>query len=148
MTVIILLIVLLAGRGETPVVSPTETPAASSTPSPSQTAPVPKPSPSATTEAPASPTFDSFSAPATATCEEGATEAPLTFVWSSGNAVRAYLGTATTNAALNPTVSDLPATDTYSDLQYDCSLASQVYTVTLEDASGGLASQTVTITKQ
>jgi hypothetical protein len=61
--------------------------------------------------------------------------------------VRAYLGVGTQNAAINPTVSDLPPTATYTDLDYDCGLESQVYTVTLEDDAGAVTSKTVTITR-
>jgi len=148
--VIVLLVMLLGNGGdggdEAPVA--TSSPPASETPSPTPSAtPEPEPTPTPTAAPAPSPTFATFSAPASAGCQEGDDEAPLTFSWSSTDAVRAYLGVGTQNAALNPTVSDLEPTATYTDLPYDCSVASQVYTVTLEDASGGLASKTVTITR-
>lgn len=146
-TVIVLLVMLLGNRddgqpAETPAPTASETPV----PTPTETTP-PEPSPTPTTEPAAGPTFATFSAPASAECQEGEDEAPLTFSWSSTDAVRAYLGVGTQNAAINPTVSDLEPTATYSDLAFDCGVASQVYTVTLEDAAGRLASNTVTITR-
>ena len=150
--VIALLVWLFAGDGAgdaqptatpTPSATPAETPTPIPTPEPTQT-PTPTPEP---TETPVTPTFATFSAPTSANCEEGDDDAPLSFSWSSSDAVRAYLGVGTQNAAINPTVSDLPPTATYTDLDYDCSVASQVYTVTLEDELGSLASRSVTITK-
>lgn len=147
--VIVLLVMLFSG-GDEPAPVTTDTPSATATatptPSPSVT-PEPEPTATPTAEPVPSPTFATFSAPASANCREGDDEAPLSFSWSSTDAVRAYLGVGTQNAALNPTVSDLDPTATYTELPYDCSVASQVYTITLEDASGGLASKTVTITK-
>jgi hypothetical protein len=145
--VIVLLVMLLGNGGdETPVATTSPTASETPTPTPSATE-EPQPTPTPTAEPVPSPTFATFSAPASANCPEGEDEAPLTFSWSSTDAVRAYLGVGTQNAALNPTVSDLEPTATYTDLPFDCSVASQVYTVTLEDASGGLASRTVTITR-
>ena len=150
--VIALLVWLFAGDGDgdaqptatpTPSATPAETQTPTPTPEPTQT-PTPTPEP---TETPVTPTFATFSAPTSANCEEGDDDAPLSFSWSSSDAVRAYLGVGTQNAAINPTVSDLPPTATYTDLDYDCSVASQVYTVTLEDELGSLASRSVTITK-
>ena len=46
-----------------------------------------------------------------------------------------------------PYESDLPTTFRYDNLTFDCTLASQVYTVTLEDADGLLAHRTVTVLK-
>jgi hypothetical protein len=129
--------------------TPTATPTAEPTPTPTEEPePTQEPEPEPTqAPAPVGPTFATFTAPPSAGCEEGDDEAPLTFSWSSTDAVTAYLGVGTQNAATNPTVSDLPPTATYSDLAYDCSVASQVYTVTLEDELGSLASKTVTITR-
>ena len=149
--VIVLLVWLFASGDDdaaptatpTPSATPTATPTPTPTPTPTQS-PTPTPEPTA---APVSPTFATFSAPTSAECQEGDDDAPLTFSWSSSDAVRAYLGVGTQNAAINPTVSDLPPTATYTDLDYDCSVASQVYTVTLEDELGSLASRSVTITK-
>lgn len=147
--VIVLLVLLFTPGDDEPEPSASATPTPSATPSeqPSPSAePSQEPSPTPT-QAPAGPTFATFSAPTNANCQEGDDEAPLSFSWSSDDAVRAYLGVGTQNAAINPTVSDLPPTATYTDLPYDCSVASQVYTVTLEDEAGALASRTVTITQ-
>jgi hypothetical protein len=149
-TVIVLLVLLFGGNDEEPAVTPapttSETP--EPVPTPSETEAPPEPEPTETVAPPvASPTFATFSAPSSAECDEGDDSAPLTFSWSSSDAVRAYLGVGTQNAALNPTVSDLPPTATYTDLEYDCTVGSQVYTVTLEDEAGSLTSRTVTITR-
>jgi hypothetical protein len=147
--VIVLLVLLFSGGGDEPEPTAEPTPSATPTEQPTPSAeptqePTPTPEP---TQAPAGPTFATFSAPTSANCAEDDDEAPLSFSWSSDDAVRAYLGVGTQNAAINPTVSDLPPTATYTDLAYDCGVASQVYTVTLEDEAGALASRTVTITR-
>ena len=149
--VIVLLVMLFGGDDEqAPVASPSPTTSVEPVPepTPTETEAPPEPSPTATTPpVAASPTFATFSAPSSAQCEEGDDTAPLSFSWSSDNAVRAYLGVGTQNAALNPTVSDLPPTATYDELEFDCAVASQVYTVTLEDELGTLASRAVTVTR-
>jgi len=147
--VIVLLVSLFSGGDDDP--TPTAEPTQSATPSEEPTPtpePTQEPTPTPTVAPPeVSPTFATFSAPTNANCEEGEDEAPLSFSWSSSDAVTAFLGVGTQNAAINPTVSDLPPTATYTDLAYDCSVASQVYTVTLQDQLGSLASRTVTITR-
>jgi hypothetical protein len=149
--VIVLLVLLFGGDEEqAPAASPSPTASVEPVPEPepSETEAPPEPEPTATTPPVATgPTFATFSAPSSGQCEEGEDNAPLSFSWSSDNAVRAYLGVGTQNAALNPTVSDLPPTATYDELEFECSVASQVYTVTLEDELGTLASRTVTVTR-
>lgn len=143
---IVSLIVLFGGADE-PAVAPTPTESsASPEPEPTPTE-EPEPTPTETVAPPTTgPTFATFTAPTNAGCEEGEDEAPLTFSWSSSDAIKAYLGVGTQNAAINPTFSDLPPTATFEELSYQCNVASQVYTVTLEDADGRLTSRTVTIT--
>ena len=146
-TLVVLLIMLFGGADE-PAVAPTPTEtSASPTPEP-EPSEEPEPTPTETVAPPpvTGPTFATFSAPSNAECEEGDDEAPLSFSWSSSDATTAYIGVGTQNAALNPTFSDLPPTATFDELSYDCGVASQVYTVTLEDAEGRLTSNTVTIT--
>jgi hypothetical protein len=144
---LIVLLITLFGGADEPAVAPTPT-ESSAAPEPEPTpSDEPEPAPTATVAPPVtSPTFATFTAPANAACEEGEDEAPLTFSWSSSDATTAYIGVGTQNAALNPTFSDLPPTATFEELAYDCSVASQVYTVTLEDSEGRLASNTVTVT--
>lgn len=149
---VVIVVIMLLSRGSdvpTPVPttsgSPSASPSASPSPSPLPSlteSPEPEPEPPATV----GPTFDSFTAPPAAGCAEGDTAKPLTFSWSSSNAQTAYIGVATTDAKAAPYEAGLPPVDTYT-LDYQCSQASQVYTVTLEDADGNLAHQTVTITK-
>jgi len=143
---IVALIVLFGGADE-PAVAPTPT-ESSATPEPEPTpTEEPEPTPTETVAPPVTgPTFATFTAPSNAGCGEDDEEMPLTFSWSSSDATKAYIGVGTQNAALNPTFSDLPPTATFEELSYQCDVASQVYTVTLEDAAGRLASNTVTIT--
>ncbi|GAB3606071.1 hypothetical protein GCM10027413_14800 [Conyzicola nivalis] len=150
---VIVLLVTLFSNPDDAAVAPTPTPTQSAAPSaapapteePEEEEPAPAPSPSAPPAA--GPTFATFTAPTSAECEAEEGEAPLVFSWSSDNAVRAYFGVGTQNAAINPTESDLPPTATFDEVPYDCAVPSQVYTVTLEDELGALASRTVTVTR-
>jgi hypothetical protein len=153
--VVVVLVLLLGRNDDQPAVAPTGTASAtpSETPSGTPSAP-PSETPSATpgstptSTAQPGPTFDSFAAPTSAECEDGDDDAPLEFSWSSADAVRAFIGVGTTDAAANPTESNLPPVFTYSGLDYPCDLESQVYTVTLENAAGEQTSETVTITRR
>ncbi|MET0992163.1 MAG: hypothetical protein ABWX66_07190, partial [Lacisediminihabitans sp.] len=98
--------------------------------------------------APSNPTFATFSAQSSAGCSSDSGDVALTFTWGSTDAKTAYIGVGTTDAKQNPYASNLPPTDTYTELNYDCSLESQVYTVTLENAAGLTTNRTVTITRQ
>jgi len=149
--IVILLIVMFGGDGdEQPVAEPTSSETPSVTPTPSETPsaePEPEPEETVAPPPPASPTFATFSAPSSADCQDGEEQIPLTFSWSSTDAARAFIGVATTNAKDSPFASDLPPTHTFTELEYNCQDASQVYTVTLEDAAGALAHETVTVTR-
>jgi hypothetical protein len=139
--VIVVLLMVLFQPKDTPVALPTNTPVQSETPV--------APEPSQTAEEPevVGPTFDSFEAPTSSGCEEGDTEKPLSFSWSSTNAVRAYIGVGTDNARQDPFDGDLPPEYTYDLLTFLCEQESQTYTVTLEDSAGEIASETVTVTR-
>jgi len=136
--IVVLLVVLLQPK-DTPVTLPTDTP------QPSQTANEPEPSQTPEEPVVVGPTFDSFEAPTSSGCQEGDTEAQLTFSWSSTNAVRAYIGVATDNARQDPYDGDLPPEYEYTDIYFLCDQESQFYTVTLEDADGEIAHETVTV---
>lgn len=150
---VVIVVVMLLNRGDgEPVAVPSGSPSPSASPSAS---PSPSATPSATpseepepeTPVVVGPTFDSFTAPQTAGCEEGDATKPLTFSWSSSNATTAYIGVAVTNAKTGFYEGNLPPVYTYTGLEYTCNEPTQVYTVTLEDADGNLAHQTVTIAK-
>ena len=150
---VIVVVFMLLNRGDadpTPVQSgtpsPTASPSPSATPSPTPT-PTPSETPTEEPEPPAvvGPTFDSFTAQPSAGCVEGETAKPITFSWSSSNAETAYIGVATTNAKSEPYESGLDPVDTFT-LDYQCELATQVYTVTIENPDG-VTHQTVTIAK-
>jgi hypothetical protein len=145
--IVILLIVLLGGDDdEQPVTEPTTSETPIESPTPSET-PIAEPEETVAPPAPASPTFATFSAPSSAECQDGEEQIPLTFTWSSTDAVRAFIGVQTTNAKDSPFASDLPPTHTFTNITYNCQQDSQVYTVTLEDAAGALAHETVTVTR-
>lgn len=120
-----------------PTVEPSEEPSEE----PSVTAAPPPPPPP-----PQSPSFATFSGPNTAACPDTSSSVEITWSWSSSNAVNAWFGIGTNNAKAEPFES-VPTTATYS-FNYQCSEASQIYTVTLEDSSGKLTHKTVTISRQ
>ncbi len=158
---LIVLIVVLLGNGgtddagpapeftatESPSPTPTETesPEPSDEPSdepseePSATAAPPPPPP------PQSPSFATFNGPNKATCPDTSSSVAITWSWSSSNATGAWFGIGTNNAKNQPFES-VPTTATYT-FNYQCSEASQIYTVTLEDSSGRLTHKTVTVTR-
>lgn len=159
---LIVLIVVLVGNGgsndagptpeftatESPTPTPTETesPEPSVEPSeepseqPSETAAPPPPPP------PPSPSFATFTGPNKATCPDTSSSVEIAWNWSSSDAVNAWFGIGTSNAKVAPFES-VPTTATYT-FNYQCSEASQIYTVTLEDSSGRLTHKTVTISRQ
>ena len=133
-----------------PSTSPSDTPSASpsSSPSPSpspstapSTAPSASPPPVAT-----GPAFVTFS-PANNTsvgCTSNSA-VTVTFTWSSTGATEAAIGVGTPDAFAKPYQSGLPPSGTF-DLDYQCSEASQTYTVSIK-GPGGQTNRTITLTK-
>lgn len=156
---IVLIVVLVGGRGDTtaaPMPEPTTSDTATPEPTESET-PVPSEepseepaaSPSATAAPPPppqSPSFATFSGPNRATCPDTSSSVAITWSWSSTNAVNAWFGIGTNNAKAEPFES-VPTTATYT-FNYQCSEASQIYTVTLEDSAGRLTHKTVEVVRQ
>ncbi|PKQ25832.1 MAG: hypothetical protein CVT64_07235 [Actinobacteria bacterium HGW-Actinobacteria-4] len=70
----------------------------------------------------------------------------MTFTWSTSKAVKAWFGIATTNAKAAPYEDVSVQAGSYT-AYYQCSEASQVYTVTIEDADGKLTHETRTISR-
>ncbi len=120
---------------------PSDEPSAEPSASPSATAAPPPPPPP-----PQSPSFATFSGPNRATCPDTSGSVAITWSWSSTNAVAAWFGIGTNNAKAEPFES-VPTTATYT-FSYQCSEASQRYTVTLEDSAGRLTHKTVEIVRQ
>ena len=158
---LIVLIVVLVGNARDdsagPVAAPTPTesttpePTDSASPEPSdEPSAEPSTSPSATTAPPPpppqSPSFATFSGPNRATCPDTSSSVAITWSWSSTNAVAAWFGIGTNNAKAEPFES-VPTTATYT-FNYQCSEASQRYTVTLEDSAGRLTHKTVELVRQ
>ena len=158
LALIVLIAILLGGQGDPePVPVPTETVSESPTPSPEPTeAETPEPEPTEEPEAsasappppppPQSPSFATFTGPNKPVCPDTSSQVELTWSWSSSNAVNAWFGIGTNNAKLQP-YEQVPTTATYT-FYYQCSEASQIYTVTLEDSAGRLTHKTVTVTRQ
>ncbi|MGR2751702.1 hypothetical protein [Agromyces arachidis] len=145
--VVVLLLFLLLRPGATPIAAPTAsptpsaspsaTPTATASPEPTTTSTPVQPTSEPTTEPVSGPVFTSFSAePATADCSGGATSVPLVFSWSSEGATEAWIGVGTTDAQAAPYESVPTSASNYSNLAYQCSEESQVYTVTLSGPSG------------
>jgi cytoskeletal protein RodZ len=159
LALIVLIVVLVSGQGDdTAGPAPVPTASESGSPEPEETEspepsdePTEEPaaSPSATTAPPPppqSPSFATFSGPNRAECPDTSGSVAITWSWSSTNAVAAWFGIGTNNAKAEPFES-VPTTATYT-FNYQCSEASQRYTVTLEDSAGRLTHKTVEIVRQ
>lgn len=112
-----------------PSAPPSETPSASPSASPSS---APPPPPTTT-----GPVFTSFS-PAnnkSIGCTNDTDQIPVTFTWASTGASEAAIGVATTDAFAGPYATGLPPSGSY-ELNYQCSNASQIYTVSIRGTSG------------
>jgi hypothetical protein len=140
--IIVLLIVFLSSRDDTPPLAVTDTPS----PTPTETSPTPEPTPS--TEPPASTGhITSYTVhPESVTCASGTSSVPITFDWEAdGTAL--YFGVGTDNAKTEP-YDSYPTT--YSlDFDYQCGQPDkqQIYTISVEQANGDLESQTLTVTE-
>lgn len=138
--VIVLLVLLLLRPGATPAGQATATPTPSPTAEPGAPPPA-EPTAEPTSEpAPppaAGPVFTSFSVdPEVADCSGGVSSVPLVFSWSSEDATEAWIGVGTTNAQTAPYEAVPTSASGYANLAYQCSEASQVYTVTISGPTG------------
>lgn len=160
----IALTLLLSGRGDTPPTEPSTSPSAEPSPSaslepseqpnaepsadattepsdePSETSAPPPPPPPAT-----GPVFTSF-APANNTsvgCSGDSGQVAVTFTWASTGADEAAIGVATSDAFAGPYETGLPPSGSY-ELNYQCSNATQIYTVSIRGTSGQ-TNKTVTL---
>ena len=119
----------------TPEVTAIETPSATPSETPSS-APSTPPSPS-TPPVSTGPVFNSFSpknnSSVGCTTESGGT--PVTFTWTSTGATEAAIGVGTLDAFTGFYEAGLPASGSYT-LNYQCNLASQIYTVSIKGVSG------------
>jgi hypothetical protein len=150
LAVVVLLVLLFLRPAATPAADTTPTPTPSAAPSEAPSSPPPaEPTPEATTEPapPSAPAFTSFSAePAVADCSGGAASVPLVFSWSSDGATEAWIGVGTTDAQSAPYESVPTSATGYSNLAFQCSEESQVYTVTISGPTG-VAHSSVTIVR-
>lgn len=156
---LVVLIVVLVGNAGPSDDQPVPEASASITESPSPTreeteSPEPSDEPLTQPSAPAapppppaqSPSFATFTSVDRATCPDTSSSVAITWSWSSTDAVAAWFGIGTDNAKAEPFES-VPTTATYT-FNYQCSEASQRYTVTLEDSAGRLTHKTVDIVRQ
>lgn len=163
--IIIVMLGFLLAQGDDPAPAPiaspapTASPSASATPTPTEEpSPSPSPAPTETTvnqpgpveppppPAPAGPSFSAFSAPSKAACGGDSGSVEITFSWSTSKAAQAWFGIATTNAKAAPYEEVSVQAGSYI-AYYQCSEASQIYTVTIEDGDGNLAHETRTISR-
>jgi len=126
--------------------SPSPTPEETESPEPSDEPSTEPSAPAAPPPPPQSPSFATFTGPKSATCPDTSSSVAITWSWSSTDAVAAWFGIGTNNAKAEPFES-VPTTATYT-FNYQCSEASQRYTVTLEDSAGRLTHKTVDIVRQ
>jgi hypothetical protein len=134
-----------------PTPSATATPSAEPSPSPSPiptegTESQPEPMEPPPAPAPTGPAFASFVAPSNAGCDGDSGSVEMQFTWSTSNAVQAWFGIATTNAKTAP-YEEVGVQEGSYTAYYQCSEASQVYTVTIEDADGNLAHKIRTVSR-
>jgi hypothetical protein len=148
LAVVVLLVLLFLRPAATPAADTTPTPTVAPTEAPSSPPPA-EPTPEPTTEPPPppAPAFTSFSAePAVADCSGGAASVPLVFSWSSDGATEAWIGVGTTDAQSAPYESVPTSATGYSNLAFQCSEESQIYTVTISGPTG-VAHSSVTIAR-
>ena len=121
-----------ASNSETPSASPSETPSKSPSASPSETPSAAPPPPPST-----GPVFNTFSPKSNKSvgCSDDSTPVTVTFTWTSTGADEAAIGVETTDAFAGPFQTGLPPSGSF-DLNYQCSKASQFYTVSIRGTSG------------
>lgn len=151
---ILLLVLATRGNEPAPVASPSPSastePSASPTPSETPTS-SPTPTPSASVSPPPAQgaEFTSFAPEdnSAVECPDDTSSVPLTFTWASTGAERAWIGVGTNDAQANP-FAEVPTSGTFEDISFQCSNASEVYTVTLDDGAGTLTNATVTLVRE
>ncbi|GAA4367037.1 hypothetical protein [Agromyces bauzanensis] len=134
--VVVLLVLLFLRPGPTPG-DATATPTQSAAPTPPPAEPTPEPTTEPAPPPATGPVFTSFTAePATADCSGGVASVPLVFSWSSEDATEAWIGVGTTDAQAAPYEAVPTSASGYSNLAFQCSEESQVYTVTISGPTG------------
>lgn len=149
--IVVALIVLFTSGAAKPSASGSARPSQSSSPSSSPSA---SPSPSSTpstsptpTTAPPTPaaTIGSFSAsPSSPPCTATTGTVTVSFSWSTSNAAKVSLSI---DGVADPYNDQLSAAGTLSNVPYDCSKASQGYTLTAANAKGVQTSKPITLVR-
>jgi hypothetical protein len=152
--IVVLVVVLVNNASPSAAPASTGSASPSTSTSPTQSAPSnPAPTAPAPPPAPAG-SFTSFAAPPQQTgCfgghGRGGQSASVQVSWATQNAVSVWVAAGTADAADAGTM-QIPASGNQSDfpqpLLYDCSQASNTFTMTLVDANGAHVSKTWTVT--
>jgi len=160
---LIIVLIILLGRNDTPIAVGTTTPTPSASPTPSQTpsatpTPTVAPTPTATSAPPpppsTKPSITGYSiSPSQIDCSSGTPN--LSIHWSSVNGKNAYFGVNTNDAmaagmgwVLPPTGSDANFPDGYHPFQALCGNDSTEYTITILGKDGSKVSKHFTVTKK
>lgn len=122
-------------NGATPDVAASQTPSESPNEAPT-TAPSTPPNPSSPPVS-TGPVFESFSPSNNSSvgCDSDSGSIPVTFTWSSTGATEAAIGVGTSDAFAAPYQTGLPPSGSF-DLDYQCSVSSQTYTVSIRGLTG------------
>ncbi|MBB3157587.1 hypothetical protein FHS07_001271 [Microbacterium proteolyticum] len=121
-----------------------------STPPAAEAAPTPAPAASTPLSIPTDgPVISAFSVePAVAACpDDRASTLPLTFSWTSESAERAWIGVGTSDASAQPAAEVDLSSAGFSGLVFACSDADQVFTLTVQGATGTV-SETISLTRE
>jgi len=164
---LVVVLVLAMSSSNSPAIEPTATRSATPTPTPTEDVsptPTPTPTPSASADddddepAPAPPPpppsgpdarIISYTAPEVAGCYSPEAPAyepsvPLTFTWTTQNVSVVAFGIGTNDAINAPYTTDLPPSGSIT-VDYQCSNASQTYTLTVAGADGVHVSKSITV---
>ena len=140
--VIVLVVVLLTGGSdeEEPVAAPTPTATETTEPEPTESE-EPEDGGDGGGETTPAPVFTTTAfEPEGALCD-GVSSVPLRFQWMSDGAEQAWFGVGTTDAKAAPYEEVFPNEEVYEGVSFQCTEASEIYTVTLE-GPGGVTSHT------
>jgi len=145
---VVLLVVLLSGRGDEPTPTPTRTGTSAPTPTPTRTGtPTPTPTPTPTVK----PAIQSFAASAPqVTCTDQTSNVPVKLGWTVvGNPTQIAIasGPQIVDAIANPFQNGLPSTATDFQMQFSCANTQWAYTLTIQAPDGNKYSQVITITR-
>jgi len=151
--IILLTVLFTRSNDDTVVATPTESPTASSTPTPEATSPSPSatPTPTETEDVPAPPPaptgpIESFTVDKTSVNCDGVNSVKVHFAWKA-NGLSLWFGVGVNDAMAAP-YGQYELTDEL-DFDYQCGQSNkqQKYTITVKPSEGNLVSQSIIITE-